>query len=148
MNSDENFQIRVSAVTTEAENADQMITSKVLDVEIDSIADFAILNVSNANGIENDFIALDIQTSLTDTDGSETLSIIIEDVPSGAILNNGIKQTDGTWHLSQSDLIDLQIRPEFNSIADFEIKVRSISTEAKNADTQERIGYIKDAATA
>ncbi len=140
--SDEDFRIKVSAVTTEAENGNQRITSKFLDVAIDSMADYATLSVEDATGMQNDFISLDIESSLTDTDGSETLQIIIEDVPDGAVLNHGIKQTDGSWHLTQGDLKDLTIRPEFDSIDDFEIKVRAITTEAKNGNSAENVANI------
>ncbi|WP_415397489.1 Ig-like domain-containing protein [Sulfurimonas sp. CS5] len=140
--SDENFTLRVSAVTTENENGDQEFTSKDVEVQIESVADFAILEVSDVTGTENSFINLDINASLLDTDGSETLEIIIEDVPSDAILNNGVKDSDGKWYLSQDDLSTLMVRPGFNSIEDFELKVTAITTEHKNSDQEEMIAYV------
>ena len=38
-----------------------------------------------------------ITASLTDTDGSETLSVLISGVPSGATLSSGTRNADGTW---------------------------------------------------
>ncbi|MCG3677686.1 cadherin-like domain-containing protein [Aliarcobacter butzleri] len=141
-NSDEDFRIKVSAITTEAENGHQQYTSKFIDVVVDSEADYANLSVLNAKGIQNDFIPLKIDASLTDTDGSETLEIIIENVPKGAILNNGVEK-DGKWYLTKDDLTNLQIRPPFNSTTSFELKVKAITTEQKNGDSVESIDYLK-----
>ncbi|WP_152018455.1 glycosyl hydrolase 108 family protein [Aliarcobacter butzleri] len=141
-NSDEDFRIKVSAITTEAENGHQQYTSKFIDVVIDSVADYANLTVSNAKGFQNDFIPLKIDASLTDTDGSETLEIIIENVPKGAILNNGIEK-DGKWYLTKDDLTNLQIRPPFNSTTSFELKIKAVTTEQKNGDSVESIDYLK-----
>ncbi|MFY4860127.1 Ig-like domain-containing protein [Aliarcobacter butzleri] len=141
-NSDEDFRIKVSAVTTEIENGHQQYTSKFIDVVVDSEADYANLSVLNAKGIQNDFIPLKIEASLTDTDGSETLEIIIENVPKGAILNNGTEK-DGKWYLTKDDLTNLQIRPPFNSTTSFELKVKAITTEQKNGDSVESIDYLK-----
>ena len=141
-NSDEDFRIKVSAITTEAENGHQQYTSKFIDVVVDSEADYANLSVLNAKGIQNDFIPLKIDASLTDTDGSETLEIIIENVPKGAILNNGVEK-NGKWYLTKDDLTNLQIRPPFNSTTSFELKVKAITTEQKNGDSVESIDYLK-----
>ncbi|MCG3653499.1 cadherin-like domain-containing protein [Aliarcobacter butzleri] len=141
-NSDEDFRIKVSAITTEAENGHQQYTTKFIDVVVDSEADYANLSVLNAKGIQNDFIPLKIEASLTDTDGSETLEIIIENVPKGAILNNGVEK-DGKWYLTKDDLTNLQIRPPFNNTTSFELKVKAITTEQKNGDSVESIDYLK-----
>lgn len=142
-NSDEDFRLKISAVTTEAENGDQKITSKFIDVAVDAVADYANLTISNASGMQNNFIALNIASSLKDTDGSESLKIIIENIPNGAILNNGVKGTNGEWILTQSDLNGLSIRPPFNSSDDFELKVRAVTQESENGNTIETVGYVK-----
>jgi len=141
-NSDEDFRIKVSAITTEEENAHQTYTSKYIDVKISSEADYANLSVWSAKGLQNDFIDLKIDASLNDTDGSEILEIIIEDVPKGAILNHGIEK-DGKWYLTKDDLSNLQIRPPFNSTTSFELKVKAVTTEQKNQDSVETIDYLK-----
>jgi hypothetical protein len=46
---------------------------------------------------------LPITAALNDTDGSETLSISIKNLPSEITFNNGIKQADGSYLLSQND---------------------------------------------
>lgn len=138
-NSDEDFTIKVTAVTTEAENGDEEFTSEFIDVQVQSIADFANLQMSNARGIENNYIALDIQSSLMDNDGSESLSIVIENVPVGAKLTKGVVDADGIWHLDPADLSGLMILPAEGSLGSFELVVKAISTEAKNDDSNEVI---------
>ena len=67
------------------------------------------------------FIPLKIDTSLNDTDGSEILEIIIEDIPTGAILNNGV-QKDGKWYLTIDDLTNLLVIQHgcaYNVVIDF-----------------------------
>ncbi|WP_044417948.1 Ig-like domain-containing protein [Halarcobacter anaerophilus] len=142
-NSDEDFTLKVTAVTTERENQDQTFTTRNIEVKISSVADFANLNVSNAKGVQNNYISLDIESSLNDNDGSETLEIIIENVPSKATLNKGFKDENGLWHLKQEELKDLGLLPEFDSLKSFDLKVRAISTEAKNGSSEQSVGYIK-----
>jgi Ca2+-binding RTX toxin-like protein len=55
-------------------------------------------------------VKLDIAASLTDTDGSETLSIVIAGVPKSAKLSAGVKQMDGTWLLQPADLQGLEMK--------------------------------------
>ena len=41
---------------------------------------------------------------LTDTDGSESLSLTISNVPNGASLSAGIDNGDGSWTLTPGEL--------------------------------------------
>jgi len=141
-NSDEDFKLKISAITTEEENGHQETTVKYIDCKIESIADFAELEASDVKGYQNEYIALDIKSQLTDTDGSETLEIIIEQVPPKALLNKGVKDSDGNWHLKPEELNELTIRPEFDSLEKMELKIMAITTEAKNGDTQINTAYI------
>ena len=141
-NSDKDFQLKISAITTESENGHQKTTVEYIDCNVESVADFADLEVTHTQGYQNNFIDLDIQSALTDKDGSETLEIIIEQVPENAVLSKGVKDSDGNWHLKAEDLNGLNIRPEFNSIEDIELKIRAITTESKNGDTQENTAYM------
>ena len=141
-NNADDFTLKISAVSTEDENGHQKISSEILEVKIEAMADFANLDVSSSNGLQDTFISLDITSSLFDTDGSESLEIILEDIPSGAVLNQGIKDENGNWHLGIDELKDLKIRPEFKSIKDFTIKVRAITTESENNNQEETVKYI------
>ncbi len=54
-------------------------------------------------------VALVIAAAVTDTDGSEALSVRISGVPDGATLSAGARQSDSTWLLGQKDLNGLML---------------------------------------
>ncbi len=77
---------------------------------VEGVADDPLLGVpSGAQGEEGETIDLNITAYLTDTDGSETLSVLISGVPDGATLSAGTDNDDGTWTLEQGDLANLTI---------------------------------------
>ncbi|MDF5496075.1 cadherin-like domain-containing protein, partial [Vibrio parahaemolyticus] len=67
-------------------------------------------------GTEDTPVPLDIDAALTDTDGSENLAILIEDVPEGSALSAGVDNGDGTWSLQPGELEGLEFIPsaDFN----------------------------------
>ncbi|NJO12541.1 MAG: hypothetical protein HC872_02740 [Gammaproteobacteria bacterium] len=71
---------------------------------------------------------LDITAALVDTDGSETLSIVIYGVPAGATLSAGTRNTDGSWSLTAAQLAGLTM--SVASAADITIGVAATATEA------------------
>ena len=56
-------------------------------------------------------IPLDISTGITDTDGSETVSISISGMPEGTVFSAGTDNGDGTWSFTNADLDGLTITP-------------------------------------
>jgi len=97
------------------------------------------LSVSAAAGDEDTPIALDISAALLDTDGSETLSILIDNVPPGATLSAGTDLGGGSWSLAEADLAGLTITPATNDDGDFSLQVTAISTESGNGDTAQTV---------
>ncbi|WP_417683881.1 tandem-95 repeat protein [Roseibium sp.] len=90
---------------------------------------------SGASGDEDADIALDISASLTDTDGSETLSdVVISGVPEGATLSAGTDNNDGTWTLSVPQLNGLTLRTAENWSGSFDLAVTVSSIESSNGD--------------
>ncbi|WP_420904927.1 hypothetical protein [Candidatus Magnetaquiglobus chichijimensis] len=141
-NSDVDFQLTVTAISTEAENGDTAVRTGTIDVSLAADADQPTLVLSDATGTEDQPIALNISSLLTDTDGSESLSIVIGGVPTGAALSAGIDNGDGTWTLTPDQLTGLEITPPANSDVDFQLTVTATSTEAENGDTAVRTGTI------
>ncbi|MEP4380065.1 MAG: hypothetical protein ABJ363_13765 [Alphaproteobacteria bacterium] len=78
--------------------------------------------------------SLNISASLTDTDGSETLSILIEGVPVGAALSAGTDNGDGSWTLSEAQLAKLTIAVP-QGTADFDLTLTATATESNGGDT-------------
>ena len=74
--------------------------------------------VEPARGNPGQPIPLDITIEFPDQDGSEIHTITICDVPEGATFNNGIQNPDGSWSMTQADLVGLTITtPPFSTPA-------------------------------
>ena len=73
--------------------------------------------------------SLNISASLTDTDGSESLSILVAGVPAGASLSAGTDNGDGSWTLSEAQLAKLTIVVP-QGTADFDLTVTATATES------------------
>ena len=81
-----------------------------------------------------------ISSSLVDTDGSESLTIVISDIPEGAALTDGVNgyvaSTGNTSvDVSTWSLTSLRITPPAHSDQDFTLTVSASATEAANSDT-------------
>ncbi|MDN5106125.1 hypothetical protein O8C79_12530, partial [Aliarcobacter butzleri] len=99
LNDADDFTIKVTAYSTESENGDVAKISKDIFVKVDAVADTPNLEVLDTRGDEDTAIALNIETSLVDdlggVDGEESIYLTIENVPSQAVLNKGVKDEDG-----------------------------------------------------
>ena len=77
-------------------------------------ADAPTLTVADANAVEDTPINLSVASSLTDTDGSETLSVEVSGIPDGATLSltdgTVISVTDGVASVDPAQLANLQIQ--------------------------------------
>jgi len=130
------FQLQVSATTTENDGDTETVTTAIEIGNPDTLADGVDLDVNNvAAGIEDTAIALDIDAGLVDTDGSETLSLTIGNVPDGAVLSAGTDNGDGTWTLEPGDVDGLTITPPADSNEDFQLSVTATATETSTGDT-------------
>jgi hypothetical protein len=68
-------------------------------------------------------IALAINAGLTDVGTSETLSITIAGLPTGATLSAGTQNADGTWTLSGDQFAGLTLTPALDSSEDFTLTI-------------------------
>jgi len=133
---DSNFNLSVSATATESSNSDTATTAPaVLAVTVNPVADTPNLTVDPASGDEDTAISLSINGSLVDTDGSETLSYQITNVPVGVTLNNGVFAGGGVYNLTVGDLTGLQATLPTNDDTDFTLGVTATATEGGNGDT-------------
>ncbi|XOV90346.1 MAG: PilC/PilY family type IV pilus protein [Pseudomonadota bacterium] len=107
-------------------------------ITITAVADAPSLAVNNAITTNEDVAAgLGIVTALVDTDASETLSVTISGLPSGAEISDGVNSSSSTspidvsaWTLSAITVVGAP-----NSDADFAITVTATATEGANSDT-------------
>jgi len=140
-NSDVDFSLTVTSTTTDT-NGDQASTTDTLNVVVDAVADAPDLNLVDASGNEDSAISLNLTSALTDSDGSESLSVVISGVPAGATLSAGTDNGDGTWSLDQTDLAGLTVTPPEDSHEDFVLNVTATSTEADGGDSATVSGTI------
>ncbi len=121
--------IPLSVTVTATENGQNISVSDAFNLTVSGVADAPNLSVSPASGLEDTPIALTISSSLVDNDGSETLSILIGNLPPGSVLSAGIQNPDGTWTLQASDLSGLTITPPQHISGLVNISVAAISSE-------------------
>ncbi len=127
--------ISVTAIATE-DNGLVETTSDSIDIIVDAVADAPDLHAEDNAGIEDQSLAVNITTSLTDTDGSETLEpLIISGVPDGFVLSAGTNNGDGTWSINPQDLGSLSITPPENFNGSVTLHVTSTSVEDNLSDT-------------
>ncbi|WP_417790419.1 hypothetical protein [Terasakiella pusilla] len=151
--SEEDFNFNLRAVVTDVDAGTASDTplgdpvapdtsEKVTSVHVDVLAIADKANISGtAVGVEDHWIDFDLNISLQDTDGSESItSIVVSGVPDGVILNNGTQVLDGAgqptgqWRLELSDLNDLKIKPVDDSNDNFTLKVSVTTQEQSDGD--------------
>ena len=133
--SDADFNLTLSATSTEAANGFSATVSANLAVTVDPVADAPALVVAPAAGNEDTAIALAIGAALADTDGSESLSVELDALPVGAVLADGTNSFTATAgnqlvDITGWNLAALTVTPPANGDADFSLTVRAISSEA------------------
>ena len=132
----------LSRVTTALSDWDQ------LTLGITPVPDAPNLTASGV-GVEDKYAVLNISSSLVDTDGSETLTIYVRNLPTGTTLNHGTLMSDavtlqngtviaaGSYQLAAADLPGLQIQNLAHDsdygTADFQISVLAVSRDQVNA---------------
>ncbi|MGE5503796.1 MAG: beta strand repeat-containing protein, partial [Actinomycetota bacterium] len=109
-----------------------------ITVAVKSVADTPTVTVTPASGSQNDgsgaagnWIALSVNPAVADTDGSESVtSVTISGVPTGAVLNQGTDNGNGSWTLTPAQLAGLKILPKAHDAHDFTLTVTATATEA------------------
>ena len=116
---------------------DEVVASGELSVAIHAVADLPSLRVRAAPGDIGTAIPLVIRAELADTDGSETMEIYINGVPSTAELSAGVRTGDA-WRLRKQELIDLILIPHQGTPPLVRLEVAAIARESANGDTATR----------
>ncbi len=135
-----------TSVGSRAPDVSDVVTP--VNVVIKAVADAPTLSAS-AIGVEDKWFSLDIQSSLVDQDGSETLSITVTGDPDNFTLRDGTTGTlytaadngNGTvtYTLTPAQLNNLQIKGGQDSDSDFNLVVKATATEgASDAETAVR----------
>ncbi|PWC73024.1 hypothetical protein TSH100_31540, partial [Azospirillum sp. TSH100] len=131
-NSDVDFTLSVTAVAKDG-SAVEATTTVPLVVTVNPVTDTPTLSVTAASGNEDTAIPLSITPALTDLDGSETLTITISGIPTGAVLTNTAGDTltigNGSITLTPDQLAGLKITPPLNSDGIFTLTVTATAKD-------------------
>jgi len=103
--------LALTVTATSSVNGTQASRTGALTVTVDPEADAPNLSVAGATGTEDQPITLNIASSLTNPAAGEVLSVVIANVPAGAMLSTGTDNGDGTWTLSAAQLAGLTLTP-------------------------------------
>ncbi len=140
-NAGDGFTFTVSATSTEDDGDTSTVTTTLTSegVAIDQTAEGATVDVNDVAGSEDTAIALDIDVTQLDTDGSENMTITISDIPDGAVLHdaggNVITITGGSAEVTADQLEGMTITPPANSNEDFSLTVTATTTEESTGET-------------
>ena len=124
----ESFTLTVLATTTD-DSGDTATSTATIDVSVEGIADAPTLNVADSAGQEDTAIPLDVTSTLTDLDGSESLQVTIAGVPEGASLSAGVDHGDGIWTLTPGQLDGLTITPPPDSADGFSLTITATAID-------------------
>lgn len=95
-----------------------------------------VVNVAAVSGNEDAVLSLAaLGASLSDQDGSETLSLRLLGVPSGAVLNHGTNLGSGIWSISPADLATLTVQGPANFSGSFSLTLEATTTESAGGAT-------------
>ena len=142
-----NFDFRVS------DGEEFSTAAYAMTIDVTAVADAPTLSVADAVGNEDTAIPLTIDPQLVDTDGSETLSVVVSGIPVGATLADGTNSFTGTTTDNDVDISDwtlsgLTITPPLHDDGEFQLTVTATATEIANsytANTDETIDVRVDA---
>lgn len=112
-------------------------TPATASITVTPVVDGYSFGIQHSNGDEDTSIPLRIWGSLYDTDGSETLTFTISDIPVGAVLSDGTNSFTAmlgntSVNIAGWTLSTLAITPPVNSDTDFSLKVTGTVTETAN----------------
>lgn len=104
-------------------------STAAVNLTVTGVADAPVLivpgSVEAAYTAENTSVsvALDISATLTDNDGSETLSVRVSGLPTGATLSAGTAASDGSWVLAAGDIAGVMIDLPPLIVDDFQLAI-------------------------
>ena len=112
--------------------------TKTAHFSVSPVADTPSLTVEPATGGQDTAIALNVGAALTDTDGSESLTLTVSDIPIGAVLTDGTNSVTASAGSTTADitgwtLAALTITPPPGSANSFDLTVTAEATDG--ADT-------------
>ncbi len=128
--------LSISVTSEEVANGDQATSIGSIPIHIEPVADTPFLLANDVSGSWSSPIALDLSAALNDTDGSESLSVVLSGVPLDFVLSAGLNNGDGSWTLEAGDLAGLTLSaPGDYAGGDIVLNATVYAVETGNQDT-------------
>ncbi|KAB2863023.1 MAG: calcium-binding protein, partial [Bauldia sp.] len=105
-----------------------------LPVTVGAVADTPSLSAGTLDAQPGATTDFPVAAALADLDGSESLTVTISGLPSGAVLSAGQLGAGGVWTLSQGDLAGLKVTLPSGIRGDFPLETTATATESSNGD--------------
>jgi Ca2+-binding RTX toxin-like protein len=124
--------LALTVIATSAEDGDSATVSQSFTVDIAGVADAPSLDVESALvGEEGDALPLSISAALSDTDGSESLTVTVTGLPQGFALSDGETSFTGSpVQIPQSALSSLSLLPAAGFAGSLALTVTATAEEA------------------
>ncbi len=122
------FDLDVSV--TVVDGNDTTSVSQVIPVTFTPVADPLTVSVSDASGLEDTALVLDVAATLSNPD--EILSVDVSDIPAGSVLSAGTVNPDGTVTLTAAELSSLTITPPNDFSGSFDLTVTANSIDGSS----------------
>lgn len=131
--SDTDIPLNVDLSLLDSDSGATSVISAQGTLVIDAVADIPEVASSDVSGVETDGdvrIPLSISASVTDLDGSESISgLILTGIPAELSLSAGTLQPDGSWLLPEGALSALELIAPTDWSGDFAVEVTAIAEE-------------------
>jgi VCBS repeat-containing protein len=127
--------LTITATNTDTSTGLTSTSTSTISVTTDAVADVPNIVANDDLGQEDDVLDVVINTSVTDTDGSETItSIVITGIPLGFNLSAGTQDpVTGTWTLTPAQLVGLQVTPPTDFVGVINAVATSTATETNKS---------------
>ncbi|MBO1079919.1 Ig-like domain-containing protein [Roseomonas haemaphysalidis] len=130
--SDRDFVLRISAISAEPNGSRAESPPTDLAVRVYAVADAPVVAGAGGSGREDSPVLLDLGAALRDTDGSETLSVLVGGLPPGARLSAGTWRGDGQWSLTAEEARTVSLLPPADFSGTIALRVTAIAQESAN----------------
>ena len=132
--SDRDFTVSVTSVTTEKTEMETILKSGNIAINITAVADSMDIKIPSLSVSEDDIINLGLDFSLADSDLSEKSNFYITNVPASASLSLGVLNGN-VWTLTQGQFKNVNLIQKENSDSDFTLNITGITQENNNASS-------------
>jgi alpha-tubulin suppressor-like RCC1 family protein len=136
LNDADDLTLYLSAMSTETSTGQSATATQTIHVTVLAQADPPIYTIPHTiYGNSDVYFPMNMVALRTDVDGSETLNLIVSNMPTGSKLSAGTDNGDGTWTVAENDIAELQFIPPHQDDSDFTLTITLLVTETNDNST-------------